>query len=204
MMIRSILLLLLYYATIVTAESLPDATLFACNDDHFCSNKLLKSNGEIRNFRHTYEAEPRGIPQHYYGAIAMNPQSGMTRSEIYRDSNQIISINDAKLGKGARRTFRGVERVERLVLTGCPLCEIAITFRDGCAALAWSPTKERYYRALFEYEPHLRPIKSSGKNPYLHHVAATALQRCQTEQQHPQSTNDCRVVAQLCTDQKWP
>ncbi len=190
-------LLLLITPPLLFAETpLPP---FSCNGERFCSATLLREDGSVRNFRSKYESYPKGVPRHYYAAIALNHDTGAHKAAYYRDSHQIITINDARLGKNARTLFRGSDRVERLALNLCPNCEIALSFRDGCGAVAWSQEQKRSFPAILEYSSLHPPIKSSGANPQEQWVAKYALNLCRTR-----SYGNCELVTSLCTESdRW-
>ena len=162
-----------------------------CTDWNFCSEYLVNKFGGVI-LSHPDQLGPRiNRGDHFYVAFAGDPRSGRFGIGETRDNDRIQFINGPNEYKG----FVGAYRAETQAKQNCAPCEVVLSFRNGCGAIAYSAKNNRFYTKLQEYQRGFRGARTSGDDPNLAKIKERLYNEC--------SDAGCVVLDAVCTRDPW-
>lgn len=168
-----------------------------CAPSGFCSEFLVTLEGRVVLTQRKNDVRVSTYRQ-YYGAIAVNPQTLNFKTAEIRGDNSMTRLRQGGGSQGETLStyfFTDALKAENKALQSCFNCEVVISFRNGCAALAYTPNLDYFYTYLKEYGRGFRGVKTSGIDPNLKIIEEELLNSCKEE--------GCRILTSLCTPDPW-
>ena len=168
-----------------------------CAPSGFCSEFLVTSDGRVVLSQRKHDVRVSAYRQ-YYGAIALNPQTLNFKTAEIRGDNSMTRLRQEEDPHGKSLSayfFTDALNAESKALGGCFNCEVVISFRNGCTALAYSSKLDYFYTHLKEYGQGFHGINTTGKDPNVNLIEEELLAFCKEE--------NCTILTSLCTSDPW-